>query len=286
MTIDMKQFEDYSWMSDRLQEVDDSLVTYDPNSDPFLQAQWYGVYRVRAMPIIDPKELLRSVGVHWNVIPGADGKATQFGCPKFTWGKYCPVCDAIDKAIGERRAKKDDFAGQDGKGGILCKRSFLLRVLLLDFEPGDNGSKKVPKFKDLPQVKIMQISPTIASDIRRKLEDHKDFGPRKILHPKEGCVLRIEKNATVQNYWKMDVVGVQAIPDEYLLTSDWAPIEGFLPKNTGEDITKLIEANKRGVHPLIVNHVLSIPSSPSVALPQGNKPTKEELKAKLDAIDV
>lgn len=285
MTIDYSQFEDYSWMEGRLQEIDDSLVTYDPNVDPFLNAQWYGVYRIRALPVLNPRDLLRPVGVHWNVIPGADGKTSFFGCPKFTYGKYCPICDAIDAAVGSRRAKREDFQGKDGKESILVQKAFLLRVLLIDFEAGDGNKKKTPKFKDLPQMKIMAIKPSIASDIRSKLEDKKDFGPGKILHPQTGCILRLEKGEKIQNYWKMDVVSNYVIPEEFLDSSQWLPFEDFLPTTTGDDIIELINQNKRGVMPIIANHVLSIPAA-NTAIPilPEKKHSKEDLKAKLDNI--
>lgn len=284
MTVDITQFEDYSWMADRLEEVDDSLVTYDPNVDDFLNAQWYGKYKIRAMPIINPRDLLTPYGVHWNVIPGPDNKVQQIGCPKFTWGKTCPVCDAIDAAIGSRKARKEDFTGTDGKGSVLVKKGFLLRVLLLDFEPGEGNDKKPPKFKDLPQVKAMSITPLIAGKIRKLLED-KDFGPRRLLHPKEGLILRIEKDKSINMKWDMNVLGVHAIPDEFLDTSQWVDMAGFLPITTGQEITEMIINNKRGVMPLIVNHTIALPVGNTTTVPPvGNKPSKEDLAKKLDSI--
>lgn len=281
-------FEDYSWMEDRIAELDEKFTTFDPNTEIALDPQWYGIYRVRVLPVINKADFLVPFGVHWNVIPGTEDKPyTQFGCPQFSHNRYCPVCDAINTAIAERRAKLDNFKGADGKNSITVQRRFLMRVLLLDFEPGDgNGKKKVPVFTNLPQLKIMKIPSLVANDIRSKADpQNKDFGPKKILSPKEGRILRIEKSTKLQNYWKLDVMDPMEVPEEFMNPEAYPDIQLYLPDTTAAQISELIEKNQRNVHPIIANHVLSIDAGQAQAqLPPANKPSKEELRNRLKSL--
>lgn len=283
-------FEDYSWLEERTQELADKFVTYDPNTAIELDPRWYGIYRVRMLPVRNPKEFLVPYGVHWNVIPGTeDNPYTQLGCPKFSHNQYCPICDAIDTAIAEKRAKVDHFKGADGKNSIMVQRRFLIRCLLLDFEPGDgNGKNKVPVFTDLPRLKIMKIPAIVAKKIQ-DMVNSRDFGPGKFMHPVEGRALKIEKNSKIQNYWDINMLlDPCPVPEEFLTkeaVEQWPDISRYLPDTTAEQITEEIDKYKRNVHPIIVNHVLSIDAGPVKAqLPPVNKPSKEDLKNKLKSL--
>ena len=281
-------FEDYSWVNDRVEEVEDSLQTYDPNTSIVLNPRWYGVYKIRLLPVLQQNDWARQFAHHWNLVPGDEDAKVVVGCPRFTYGRECPVCSAVDKALAEKKAKIDEFkGGKDGRGNILAQKKFFVRVLLLDYK--NNGEeKKPPKFKDLPQLKVMALGAKIIKELNMKLKDVDDYGPKALLHPVMGKVIKLTKSEKIDMYWSSDVLDSYAIPEEFLEPDEWPVITDYLPDTTAEDIIAITEKHSRNMNPLLVNNILSIDVGSAQKQIAGKvatkKMSKEELNAKLDSI--
>ena len=281
-------FEDYSWVNDRVEEVEGSLQTYDPNTSIVLNPRWYGVYKIRILPIPpeNRSDWARQFAHHWNLVPGDEDARVVVGCPRFTYGKECPVCSAIDRAIAEKKAKIEVFkGGKDGKGNMLAQKKFFVRVLLLDYK--NNGEeKKPPKFKDLPQLKVMALGAKIIKGLNLKLKDVDDFGPKALLHPVVGKVIKLTKSEKIDMYWDFDVLDSYPIPKEFLEPAEWPVIADYLPDTTTEEIIQITEKHARNMNPLLVNNILAIEAGPSQKqIPVATKKAStKDLKTALDNI--
>jgi hypothetical protein len=254
----MGKFVDFDGLTKRAEELDDIFTTYDPTTDTLLIPKWEGEYKVRILPVLSADEFLRQYGQHWNVFPSESDKGfSVVGCPKFTHGQDCPICDAINKAVSERKVKIDVFkGGEGGKGNMLVKRQALLRVLLLDFTP-DPKVKKPPKFTDLPQLKVISLPLSMAKALKSKLQD-KDIGAKNIIDPVAGKVWKLKKSEGIDGWWDDNLLDPWPIPEEFLESDDWPEVDAFLPVETTDDIMQLIEKFSRNIHPIIANNALSI----------------------------
>jgi hypothetical protein len=277
----MSKFLDYNALVARAEELDDIFTTYDPTTDTLLIPRWEGEYKLRVLPVLAPDEFLRQYGQHWNVFPSdADKGFSVVGCPKFTHGHDCPICDAINKAVSERKVKLEAFkGGEGGKGNMLVKRQALLRVLLTEFTP-DPKVKKPPKFTDLPQLKVISLPLSMAKALKAKLQD-KDIGAKNVIDPVVGKIWKLKKNESIDGWWDDNLLDPWPIPEEFLESDDWPEVDAFLPQESTEDILQLINRFHRNIHPVIANYTLAIDvGQPKI---EGKKSglTKAELKAQM-----
>lgn len=280
----MSKFVDFNALVQRAAELDDIFTTYDPTTDTLLIPRWEGEYKLRILPVLSPDEFLRQYGQHWNVFPSDSDKGfSVVGCPKFTYGRDCPICDAISKAVSERKVKIDEFkGGEGGKGNMLVKRQALLRVLLTEFTP-DPKVKKPPKFMDLPQLKVISLPLSMAKALKAKIED-KDIGAKNVIDPKVGKIWKLKKNESIDGWWDDNLLDPWPIPEEFLESDGWPEIDAFLPTETTDDLLALISRFQRNIHPIIANYSLAI--DVGQAKIEGRKPSmsKEDLKKQMESL--
>lgn len=298
------------WMEEREAELEAGMSSFDITKQIVIPLQWNGKYLFRILPVLKPQDWLMPVGYHWNVVTSTEEKISQVGCPRFTYGQDCPVCDGINKAIAEKKAVYADFSGQNGVGGIHVQRKYFLRVLLLSFDskgaPANKSGKKPPKFEDLPEIKILELPFAVGKFLKERVSDE-DYGWDKLTHPYKGLTIRILKNDQEKDpklIYQTFIMDSLAIPDEFLefdtssgskrlVESDsWPDMEDFVPKVTTQELTGLIEKNHRDVHPLIANYVMAIDVPSQKQLTSANTEdqpqklsgarTKEELRALLN----
>jgi hypothetical protein len=279
------------WLAEREEQLDDAMRGMDVTKLPTLTMRWNGIYKFRIMPVLNMLYWLTPYGEHWNLFPTGDPKkpASKDGCPRVTYGLPCAPCEAIDKALAEKRAKWDDFGG---KGGIVVQKKFLLLVLLLEVDLiAKKGQEKPPVFKDLPDLKILECPTSVAKTLRARVADP-DYGWEALTHPYEGAVVKVDKDDDREGAKIYDTIVLPQttrIPDEYLefketktglslVTPDfWPKLEDFLPKTTPEDLIAKIEKFQNDVNPFIVNYVLGIEHGEGRVLPRGGS---EESKGK------
>lgn len=244
-------------LDERDEEIDASMTSYDPAKDIYLRPQWEGTYKLRVLPVMKRDDWLRQMGTHWNIVPPSDDqKMTILGCPRFNYGQECPICDAIDQAIAERRAVWQDFGSKDyGGSGIAVNRRFLLKVLLLDFKAKE-GQKKIPKFKDLPLVRVFEFPASMAKELKQKRIDE-DFGNEALFHPEKGKVIKLTKDQTIQNWWRLDMLNESPIPEELLVEEEWPNLDLYIPKTTTSEIYQLLASRARDIDPLLANYITS-----------------------------
>lgn len=306
------------WFEEREAELDDAMRGRDVTQDTVLKMSWNGWYKVRAVPVVDKRDYLRPKGEHWNVFPTGDPKrpASQHGCPAVNFqdeeGQIadCPICNGVTWALANRKATFDDFSG---KGGIALQKKYLLRVELVAVKllPGAAGTDAPPVFKDLPQLKILEVPKTVAKWIREQVADE-DIGWNTIFHPYLGRAIKITRDDTQagKDMYKCQLMlepsevsaeflDVEEVKDEdgdvieykFHQPENYPVLKDFLPKTTQAELMALIEKHQNDINPLIANHALSIEGEvvSQRALPPGEsdegKPTSqqklEEIRAKM-----
>lgn len=299
------------WMEQREAELEEGMQNFDITKQIVIPLQWNGKYLFRILPVLRKDDWLMPVGYHWNIVTGNEDTAVQVGCPRFTYGQECPICDGIQKAIAEKKNVYADFAGQNGKGSIHVQRKYFLRVLLLSFDPSNapanKSGKKPPKFEDLPEIKILELPFAVGKFLKERVADE-DYGWDKLTHPTKGVVIRILKNDQEKDpklIYQTFLMDNLAIPDDYLKfdtsggtkrlvqPDDYPEMEDFIPKTTTGELVAMIEKHARDVHPVIASHVLSIDvgrgsqkqlasaNVPEEPFRKSGASSKEELKALL-----
>lgn len=295
-------------LEERDQMLEDSMRAFDPAKSITLPMNWNGDYTFRIMPLFKHDEegsvmedWLVPFGYHWNVFPTGDPKkGSKDGCPRM--GYYdpdeqviktgpCPICDAIDRAIAEKRATRDDFAG---KGGITVQKKYYLRVLLVDVALETKvGGTKPPVFDELPMVKLLEVPTSAAKILRARMMDKKKFGFQRLTHPDTGLLVCITRDDEQEGSKMYDVAVLPdqfAIPDEFIgrdgkdhfwPTEDWPQIPMQLPVTTPDDLFQKIQKHQLEINKWVANYTLAIdaesrPIAGRRALPPGQQEKSED----------
>ena len=252
-----------AWADARKEEIEQNKGGMDSTLNTYLSCRWQGVYTVRLLPTLDSRgrDWMVQSGRHYNVFPNDENdNIVAPGCPQFTYGEDCPICFAINKQIATRGMKFSDFSGKDS---MLTYKRYLVRVLLLDFEPGPKEDDAV-EFTELPAIKVMALPYKVQQTLTNKLADRRRYGPEALLHPERGKAISIEKNSQLQGWWDVDILPKsEPIPEEFLNTDEWPRIEDFLPEEHTEQLMNMVLKQHHDIPELISSMALSIDVGPS-----------------------
>lgn len=261
---------DAEWWDQREQEVDEEYSGSNPFDGLVLEMRIQGTYIIRLLPPLGPKDIFRTYGEHWN-IAAAEGAPRVIGCPKLTWGKSCPICEAADALIAQGYAEYNDIYGMgDGKFGVR-KRSFM-RVLLLKFTPSDPGKAVV--LPELPAMKLMVFPPSLVKRMRDMAKGQLEMGSvdpmntrNAMYHHQNGSPLRITKSEKIQNWYSCDLMRDRwPIPQQFLAKETWPQPEEYLPKTTTQEVIQILGKYRDDI-PLLLSNQLE--RAGSIDLPSG-----------------
>jgi hypothetical protein len=265
-------------LEERERQLDEAMRSFDVSRSVVLPMNWNGTYTFRILPLFDMSDWLVPYGYHWNVFPTGDPKkpASKDGCPRL--GYYdpeieevrfgqCYVCDAIDRALAEKKAKWDDFSNEKG---IMVQKKFYLRILLLEVElEGKKGKPNPPVFDDLPAIKILEVPISAAKVLRQRMADEKRFGFQRLTHPKDGLVICLTRNDELEGAKMYDPAVLPEsyeIPEEFLgfdgdsyfQPDTWPNIDIFIPQTSPGEMLAKIEKHQMEINKFVANYTLAI----------------------------
>jgi len=253
--------DEFSWLKEKEKEWDYEK-TNNTFKDNLIKMRYDGVYKFRVVPPFqkDGSDFMVQFGQHWNLFPKADGGAQVVGCPKITYRQECPICSAIDELIRTKRRTYQDF---NGMNGIAAQRRYLIRVIFIDYQ----GQGTITADPNSPKLLVAPV--TIAKYIQDKLRDE-DYGPDGIIGIKTGQVLRIKRDKNKREYYTADVMGTKyEIPKDLLSVEQWPNPYDFIPKESTQDLYKILSENYNDIDVDIAKIAMSIPTHN--AIPQQTK---------------
>jgi hypothetical protein len=261
---------DFSFLDKTMDNLDESLATFDVSTAPLLIPRWNADYLSRFLLPRDEYDVLRPVGIHWNVVPPQEGVTPFVVCPRFTTrivdtkkgkpvvltNQECPICNAIDALVAEGKAKRSDFGGRNG---IALQKKFLARILLLAFEP-ERGQKEVPVFKDLPLQKIIQLPAKLTGNIRKLLNSQFSGGQKAFFHPEQGKSWVINRSDSGQVEYTISPHEVFPVPEEFMDTNNFISLDAQIQDSDADSIRELL-AQDEGYWPELTAVALSLEGS-------------------------
>jgi hypothetical protein len=256
------EFEDYSWVEGRQQEINKQTSNYDPTTDIHLRPRWQGYYNLRFWPIRDPRDWMVPIGAHLNVWKAED-EFSVVPCPRITHAMPCTICQARDWAISRRIISRDDpvFQGdKEGKGGMKLDIGYLSRVLLLNFTPNPK-EKEPPAFEGFPLLRIFKFNKSCQKAINSYMKNP-NVGQQAILGLKTGIEWSFEKSQDIKPYWwQVTPLMNKPYPIPIHLLEKMSAIEAefnihaLIPEFTDEQVRLELEKHQQDIPEFLIDYL-------------------------------